>query len=82
MYQGVDLLFTALSRLRNHDFFPWSRQILDVPGRTVSMNFLGTKVLLTDDPENAKAVLATKVGIRTEVQEALNSRCSLVFRLW
>ena len=61
---GLDLFATAISRIFSHDFFAWTRQILDVPGRTVSLNLLGVKVLMTDDPENTKAVLSTKVNAR------------------
>ncbi|KAL9042003.1 MAG: hypothetical protein Q9180_000899 [Flavoplaca navasiana] len=57
---GIDLFVTAINRIYSHDFFAWTRQILDVPGRTVSMNLLGIKLLMTDDPENTKAVLSTK----------------------
>lgn len=46
----------------SHDFFAWTRQILDVLGRTVSLNMLGVKILMTDGPENTKAVLSTKVS--------------------
>lgn len=59
---GIDLLATAISKLFNNDFFAWSRQILDNPGRTVSLNMLGVIVLVTDEPENTKAVLSTKVS--------------------
>ena len=63
---GIDLLATAIRKLVDCDFFAWSRQILDVPGRTVSLNMLGVSVLVTDSPENTKAVLSTKVGAPTQ----------------
>lgn len=60
---GIDLLATAINRIYHNDFFDWSRQILDCPGRTVSLNMLGVKVLMTDQPENAKTILSTKVSV-------------------
>ena len=61
-FAGIDLLVTAINKLVNNDFFAWSREILDNPGRTVSLNMLGVNVLVTDEPENTKAVLSTKVS--------------------
>ncbi len=46
----------------SHDFFEWSRQILNVPGRTVRLNMLGIEVLMTDNADNTKAILSTKVS--------------------
>ena len=60
---GIDLFATAVSRLIRHDFFAWTRQILDVPGRTVSLGMCGISLVITDDPENIKAVLSTKVCV-------------------
>ncbi|KAL9010177.1 MAG: hypothetical protein Q9173_004865 [Seirophora scorigena] len=57
---GIDLFAIAINRIYSHDFFAWTRQILDVPGRTVSLNLLGIKLLMTDDTENTKQVLSTK----------------------
>lgn len=59
---GIDLFATALRRIINHDFFAWTRELLDVPGRTVSLNMLGIEVLMTDDPENIVAKLRKEIG--------------------
>lgn len=59
---GIDLFVTAINRILSYDFFEWTRQILNVPGRTVRLNMLGIEVLMTDDSENTKAILSTKVG--------------------
>ena len=50
-----------MMKVLKHEFFDWTRQILDVPGRTVSLNMLGIKTLMTDNPDNIKAILSTKV---------------------
>lgn len=56
---GIDLLATAVRRLISNDFFTWSRELLSVPGRTVSISMIGQDLLMTDAPENIKAVLST-----------------------
>ena len=56
---GIDLLATAVRRLVSNDFFTWSRELLSVPGRTVSLNVIGQDLLMTDAPDNIKAILST-----------------------
>lgn len=46
----------------DHNFFEWSHQILNVPGQTVRLNMLGIEVLMTDNTDNTKAILSTKVS--------------------
>jgi len=48
--------------MRSCTFFEYTREILDVPGRTVQLNMLGGGLVLTDEPENIKAVMLTKVS--------------------
>lgn len=62
---GIDLFATAIIRLLKHDFFGWSRELLSVPGRTISLNMLGVEVIATDDLENLRAVISTKVSTET-----------------
>jgi hypothetical protein len=54
-------MWRVVSRMRNCTFFEYTREILDVPGRTVQLNMLGDRLVLTDEPENIKAVMFTKV---------------------
>jgi hypothetical protein len=54
-------MWRVVSRMRNCTFFEYTREILDVPGRTVQLNMLGGRLVLTDEPENIKAVMLTKV---------------------
>lgn len=58
---GLDLMWRVVSHLRSCTFFDYTREILDVPGRTVQLNMLGSKAVLTDEPENIKAVMFTQV---------------------
>ena len=58
---GLDLMWRVVSHLRSCTFFDYTREILDVPGHTVQLNMLGGKTVLTDEPENIKAVMLTQV---------------------
>jgi hypothetical protein len=58
----LDVLVTAIKRLRADQFFEWSREVLNVPGHTVELSMLGVSIFMTDDPDNTKAILSTKVG--------------------
>ncbi len=78
---GIDLFATAINRIYHNDFFAWTRQILDCPGRTVSLNMLGVKVLMTDQPENTKTILSTKVSVSGSSQKWCLQFAS-VFGLW
>lgn len=44
-----------------YTFVEWTRQLLIENNHTVELHMLGTKLLLTDDPENIKAVQDTQV---------------------
>ena len=55
-------MWRVVSRMRSCTFFEYTREILDVPGRTVQLNMLGGGLVLTDEPENIKAVMLTKVS--------------------
>ncbi len=59
---GIDLFAKATNRLIKNDFFNWSRELLDVPGRTVSLKMLGAEVLMTDDTDNIRTILSTRVS--------------------
>ena len=54
-------MFTAIHRLTSFQFFEWTREILQVPGRTVEFHMLGTRLVVTDEPENVKAIMSTQV---------------------
>lgn len=55
-------MWRVVSHMRSCTFFEFTREILDVPGRTVQLNMLGGGLVLTDEPENIKAVMLTKVN--------------------
>lgn len=48
--------------LSNHQFFEWTRSMFDKYGSTVEVNAMGMKVLVTEDPENIRAIQMTQVS--------------------
>ena len=57
---GIDLLIRILHHFRKHTFFDYFREVCrGTPGLTVELNMLGVRLVLTEEPENIKAILAT-----------------------
>lgn len=50
-------------RLWQYDFVNYGWEILNVPGRTVELNLLGRRIIVTDNSKNIKAVMLSQVGI-------------------
>ncbi|PMD46832.1 cytochrome P450 [Hyaloscypha variabilis F] len=59
---GLDLVCHLVWRLWQHDFVNYGWEILDVPGRTVELNLLSRRIIVTDNPENIKAVMLSQFG--------------------
>jgi hypothetical protein len=74
------MLFSAVKHLRADRFFEWSRKVLDVPGHTVELRTLGMRIILTDNPDNVKAVLSTKVVLSAS-SVSIVTESSLVLQL-
>lgn len=58
---GIDLFAEAVNRLFKNDFFNWSRELLDDPGRLVALKMMGAEVLMTDGTDNIRTILSTGV---------------------
>ncbi|KAI2627827.1 cytochrome P450 [Hypoxylon sp. NC1633] len=55
---GLDLMFRIIWRMRQDTFLEFTDVILnDTPGRTASLEVLGTRLVLTDRQENISAVM-------------------------
>jgi hypothetical protein len=50
--------------MRKHEFWHWTKDILDTNNHTVDVRMLGNSMYLTDDPENIKAIQDTEVRTR------------------
>ncbi|KAI9820042.1 MAG: hypothetical protein M1827_006613 [Pycnora praestabilis] len=57
---GLDLIIKALRLMHSHQFFEWSRNLLNVPGRTTELHMLSVRLIMTDDVENIKAIMSTQ----------------------
>ena len=60
---GLDLVWHLVWRLWQYDFVNYGWEILNVPGRTVELNLLGRRIIVTDNSKNIKAVMLSQVGI-------------------
>jgi cytochrome P450 len=57
---GLDLLLRNIGAFKEHRLLQaWTDLLRDHNAHTVSMNLMGQKLFITDDPDNTKAVLAT-----------------------
>lgn len=61
---GLDVAFTASQKMIAHEFLEWTRDILNNAGRTVELDMLNNRVVVTDNPENIKAIMSTQVRPR------------------
>lgn len=69
---GLDLILKIWKKLATNQFIEYAREILSVPGHTVSVPVLNMPLIVTEDTENIKAVMSTQVRI---------FRCRLNMRL-
>lgn len=56
--------------VRSYTIFEWNETVLNVPGRTVDLRLLGSSTIMTDNVENIRAIMSTKVR-REELSEIL-----------
>jgi hypothetical protein len=54
-------LLQLIRNLRTNTVLEWTRDTLNVPGRTVELNLGGTKMVMTDNVENIRAMMSTQV---------------------
>lgn len=57
---GVDLFIANLKLIRTNRFLPGMRQRFMTYGNTFQLNFMGTNVIATVEPENLKTILSLK----------------------
>ncbi|KAI9774067.1 MAG: hypothetical protein M1840_005160 [Geoglossum simile] len=56
---GLDLGMKVIRRVLSHEFFELTQEFLDIPGRTVEIHMMGNEMILTDEPENIRAIMST-----------------------
>ncbi|KAF2651293.1 cytochrome P450 [Lophiostoma macrostomum CBS 122681] len=57
---GFGVALQIVKNLRTNTVLEWTRETLNVPGRTVEVPMPGTNMIMTDDVENIRAVIATQ----------------------
>jgi hypothetical protein len=62
---GLNFVVSMFRAILGHKFLDWTQHLLNNNNHTVELNMLGASLLLTDDPENIKAVQDTQVEFNT-----------------
>ncbi|KAE8557143.1 hypothetical protein EYB25_001849 [Talaromyces marneffei] len=57
---GLTTLSSILRHLKSNRFTEWIIDVLSVPGHTAEMNIFGTRFILTEEPENLKAIFTNQ----------------------
>lgn len=60
---GIFTLQTIIKHLRQNHFYEWMTACLDRPGHTAEMTIFGTRYILTEEPENIKAIFTSQVDL-------------------
>ena len=47
--------------VRSHKFHLWSQRLLEKHNHTMELHMFGEKLVMTDDPENIRAIQETQV---------------------
>jgi len=50
-----------LKAVKNHKFHLWSQHLLEKHNHTIELRMFGEKLVMTDDPENIRAIQETQV---------------------
>uniref|UniRef100_A0A093XYC9 Cytochrome P450 n=1 Tax=Talaromyces marneffei PM1 TaxID=1077442 RepID=A0A093XYC9_TALMA len=59
---GLTTLSSILRHLKSNRFTEWIIDVLSVPGHTAEMNIFGTRFILTEEPENLKAIFTNQIA--------------------
>lgn len=58
--KGVDIAIGMFRAFAKYRFWHWTKHLLDQNNHTLEVRMLGARMILTDDPENIKAILDTQ----------------------
>lgn len=59
---GIDLAFEGLYHLANHSFYDWVVSFMTKYGRTIELDLVGKRLLITDEPENVRSIMYSQVS--------------------
>ncbi|KAJ5797265.1 cytochrome P450 alkane hydroxylase [Penicillium pulvis] len=57
---GIFTLHAIVKNIRQNHFYEWMTACLDCPGHTAEMIIFGTRFILTEEPENIKAIFTSQ----------------------
>ncbi|RYP30872.1 hypothetical protein DL767_006004 [Monosporascus sp. MG133] len=60
LHLGLNLFIDMLKAVRSHKFHLWSQRLLEEHNHTMELRMFGEKLVMTDDPENIKAIQETQ----------------------
>lgn len=72
---GLNLFIGMLRAVRSHKFHLWTQSLLEKHNHTMELRMFGEKLVMTDDPENIKAMQDTQVFSHRQLLEALAQVC-------
>jgi hypothetical protein len=58
---GLNLFIGMFVAFRSHKFHLWSQRLLEKHNHTMELRMFGEKLVMTDDPENIRAIQETHV---------------------
>lgn len=58
---------------RSHKFHLWSQRLLEKNNHTMELQMFGEKLVMTDDPENIKAIMDTQVSSYRAIMPSLRT---------
>lgn len=63
---GIDNGIMLVRSIKNNSLLEMAQRVLQVPGRTVEIRMGANDIVWTDNPENIRAILSTKVSPEAE----------------
>jgi hypothetical protein len=63
---GIENGIMLVRSITNNSLLEMAQRVLQVPGRTVEIRMGANDIVWTDNPENIRAILSTKVGTEVE----------------
>ncbi|KAH8889464.1 cytochrome P450 [Thozetella sp. PMI_491] len=57
---GLDLTWRVITHMKQCTFIDYTRELLRVPGRTVELKMTGSRLILSDHPENMRTIMMSR----------------------
>ena len=60
-FKGLNIVIDMFRAVRKHRFYHWTKEMLEEYHHTMELRMLGTRLVMTDEPENIRAIQDTQV---------------------